>query len=738
MKNLKMALMASTAVAALGWNGALAQSVTISSDPATLDEAAITIADGLENFLSGSRQLSTSSIVDDGLVTSDQTIDVVDDDVVTESQSILNVITRSQSRMNQQTTTVEVDSSTANAANVGGLNIAPGTAATAVVGNFGIGAGSLQSITDGLTAAAVDSLIEIDVDSIGISGVSTIRGTQSIADSLANDSVNTVTAQDVSGAGVAMPAGIVSLQTATSTDNSAAATTTAITSDVTTALVSVNLDGDAAAFDITADASVDENVIASRAGANNAVNSLTAGNGDSVALGLGTVADLALAFGTASAGTLAFIADYAVGNVQTAGGAGAANAINVDADVTTGTVEVVVGGVAPTLGADLSARGNSILAEATINTAANSANVTTGGVTGASVGVGSVQSLTGDGTEDITADVVASLIRLAGTEPGEELQVADTEVLTVTGNTIGAEAGGNVATNELRLTSTGALDGQDARVLGEQQATTVQAAATLAAPTIAIEDMDFLGADAVANLSGNAISATGNINRQDNLLVLASLGATTADTARLDGVQIADEIDLDSTVNGSIMEIDVNDTDTAVDGTFVMRDNAVTVMASLNDQTNQLGYTGGSIAGGSLIVNGAQTSGADAANNVAATIGGSSVMSIAVNEEPTETTGAQMSILNNGFTADAAANRQSNLIVASGLAPVQARSQASQTLTSTTVAATINDAAITALSSSGEAVTSVLAGNTVAARSAGNVSTSTISATRGTSFSFTR
>ncbi|MBI1386674.1 MAG: hypothetical protein GC150_17355 [Rhizobiales bacterium] len=488
-------LLASTAATIIGYGGNAAAQSSIA-----VATGVLTIAAGLEAYTAANSQLSDGTTVDATVATvGTLTVDVTDAAAVTVGQTMLNNSVSALARLNQTTQTVNVQSPLPADGALTGAIVATTTTASTFAG---VAMLNMQNALDTaqVTANITSAPISLTVAALGMTGDAIAAANQIVADVLVNDAVNSLTATGTAGGNLAVPAAIASVQTATQT---AAINAEASIAGATTG-VAIDLSALTAAF--TGNAVVENNAVAARVGVNTAQNELVAGSATSTANGIGLAIGLDPSLATA-AGVASFVADYGVANAQVASGIGA------DANILAGIMTITLP-VAQDVTGTASVAGNTILADAGVNTATNRAIVNTAGLLTASVGVGSAQSLTDD-TNVFNANVTTATLTIKGG------QFDNASEAFIQGNTVAARFAGNDATNVLGLTNTASLVNSQAAIVGFQVNTDVTATATVGTATLEI-DVNAAASDGRAlQVTGNTVEASGVLNRQTNLMVVS-------------------------------------------------------------------------------------------------------------------------------------------------------------------------------------------------------------------------
>ncbi len=573
-------LLASTAATVIGYSG------TAAAQTAEIDVAsgAVTIAAGLEAFnVANSQVTDGATAVATVVTTGTLTGSVTDAAAVTVNQTLLANTVSALARLNQTTNTVQIQSPLA-AGPTGAVEV---NATIVAATENGVSLLNMQTQSDPVQALAnvTDALMSLTVNAAGLTGANAVIAESSVvADVLMNDAVNSLTATG-SGGNLAVPAALASVQRVNQVTTAVDATATVGTAAIT---VDLSLLTDA----LTGNAVIENNAVAARAGVNSAANELVAGSAAAPANGLGTAITLnpadasAGGVGTAGAGT-AVNADYAVANFQTALGVGAVATItSADLTVLLPAAQDIVGGIA-------SVSGNTILADANLNTATNRAIVTTAGVAGPSVAVGSAQFLDPNapaGTNAFNAEVTNATLTIGGGQFD-----GDSDAL-VQGNTVAARFAGNVATNVLGLTGSGSLANGQAAIVGYQEVapTNNAVAATAEVDTALLE----INVNAAAS-TGNALSATGNtveasavLNNQTNLMVVSggpAFGATARAPSQLvSSTQLITSASVTSTVDNATVNIVSGSGPTA---SVTAANNAIRASAMGNVSSNTISNT---------------------------------------------------------------------------------------------------------------------------------------------------
>lgn len=523
MRNSKMKfrnfLLAGTALVAVNAGSiAIAQS-TIDAD-GTID-----VSSALEGFIAATSQLGTATELSSTVTGGDRSIDLTETATISDDQSIFGNDVTAQTRLNQSTATLSVSTPESATSLTGATILTDGaTPATSIDAGVGIvslqdsaGESSLTAADQTFSATVTSGSNSITLNAPTVSGAVTLGGNEAIADVLVNDATNTISASASGTGNVNLPVAIANLQTITPGDDS---TTNDFDVNINaTATASNTVVIDSTNTLLSADVRIDENTIGARAGANTAVNDLFAGDADGAALGSisGTLDSAAL---DTSGAIASFVADFAVANLQSleqaANGAGA---VNVTA-TTDGAMELTLAPATVTSSTPvLSLSSNTILSDATGNTATNRSVVTTEGLNGVSVGVASVQeafglnTLTGDIAAITTGPIMISgAAGTSGTAGGK----LDSTTVNMSGNTIGANAVGNEALNIAAVTSTGSLDGSTNYVAGRQTANDMSILATVTNGDITANFAEIDGTSTVA-MNGNNVYATAALNTQTNM-----------------------------------------------------------------------------------------------------------------------------------------------------------------------------------------------------------------------------
>ena len=512
---LRRVMLASTALVAVGFaSSASAQSVIDTTN------GAMTVAAGLDGFISATSQIATGTSATATVTAADSQIDQTDLTEISTDQTIFGDAATAVARLNQGTNTLNISAPEDADAMTGSTSIA---AASDVTINAATGIASQQNLIGsdvggnvtaltGATSAPVT--FSIDLNTPILSGDVINSGNEAVADALANDVMNTLTVSGPGNGSLDSPAAIANLQTITP---GVAADDTTVSAeaygDVTVAITDAST-----ASAISGDIGLDQNTVGARAAANTAVNDLFAGTADSTAQGslTGTLTSAAVET-TGAIGAL--IADFGVANLQMINtGANATDALSIDS-TTVGVVALGIDTAADVTSDLISLRGNSILSDAAGNTATNRGIVTTSGVNGVSVGVASLQEFEGlAATPDVIATVTGTVS--AGGDVADATVAAGDLVgvgVTLSDNTIGAAASGNEALNVAAVTSTGSLGGSQSYVAGRQVANQVGISAVTTAAEVALNVVE---ADAASTLTlnNNAVFSTAALNTQTNIL----------------------------------------------------------------------------------------------------------------------------------------------------------------------------------------------------------------------------
>lgn len=512
-------LLAGTALVAVNAGSiAIAQS-TIDAD-GTID-----VSSALEGFIAATSQLGTATELSSTVTGGDRSIDLTETATISDDQSIFGNDVTAQTRLNQSTATLSVSTPESATSLTGATILTDGaTPATSIDAGVGIvslqdsaGESSLTAADQTFSATVTSGSNSITLNAPTVSGAVTLGGNEAIADVLVNDATNTISASASGTGNVNLPVAIANLQTITPGDDS---TTNDFDVNINaTATASNTVVIDSTNTLLSADVRIDENTIGARAGANTAVNDLFAGDADGAALGSisGTLDSAAL---DTSGAIASFVADFAVANLQrleqAANGAGA---VNVTA-TTDGAMELTLAPATVTSSTPvLSLSSNTILSDATGNTATNRSVVTTEGLNGVSVGVASVQEASGLNT--LTGDIAAIttgpiMISGAAGTSGTAGGKLDSTTVNMSGNTIGANAVGNEALNIAAVTSTGSLDGSTNYVAGRQTANDMSILATVTNGDITANFAEIDGTSTVA-MNGNNVYATAALNTQTNM-----------------------------------------------------------------------------------------------------------------------------------------------------------------------------------------------------------------------------
>lgn len=512
-------LLAGTALVAVNAGSiAIAQS-TIDAD-GTID-----VSSALEGFIAATSQLGTATELSSTVTGGDRSIDLTETATISDDQSIFGNDVTAQTRLNQSTATLSVSTPESATSLTGATILTDGaTPATSIDAGVGIvslqdsaGESSLTAADQTFSATVTSGSNSITLNAPTVSGAVTLGGNEAIADVLVNDATNTISASASGTGNVNLPVAIANLQTITPGDDS---TTNDFDVNINaTATASNTVVIDSTNTLLSADVRIDENTIGARAGANTAVNDLFAGDADGAALGSisGTLDSAAL---DTSGAIASFVADFAVANLQSleqaANGAGA---VNVTA-TTDGAMELTLAPATVTSSTPvLSLSSNTILSDATGNTATNRSVVTTEGLNGVSVGVASVQEASGLNT--LTGDIAAIttgpiMISGAAGTSGTAGGKLDSTTVNMSGNTIGANAVGNEALNIAAVTSTGSLDGSTNYVAGRQTANDMSILATVTNGDITANFAEIDGTSTVA-MNGNNVYATAALNTQTNM-----------------------------------------------------------------------------------------------------------------------------------------------------------------------------------------------------------------------------
>jgi hypothetical protein len=513
-------MLASTALVAVGFaSSASAQSVIDTSD------GSMTVAAGLDGFVSATSQISTGTDVTAEVTAADSQINQTDLTNINTNQTIFGDAATAVARLNQGTNTLTISAPEDIVAGTptGSTEINESTdvtinAATGILSQqniIGDVVGGNVTAATGATGAPVT--FSITLDSPIVSGNVINSGNEAVADALANDVMNTLTVTGPGNGSLDSPAAIANLQTITPGDDPDFSTVTADTfGDVFVVISDAN-----GASAISGNIGLDQNTIAARAAANTAVNDLFAGSADSTAQGslTGTLVSTGVETGGAIGG---FVADFGIANLQMIEeGTADADNLEITSTVSGNVAFGVDAAVAAITSDEISLRGNSILSDAAGNTATNRGIVTTSGVNGVSVGVASLQEFEGDGTpaNDVTATVTSGTVSFGGnvqdstTAAGELTGVG----VTLSDNEIGAAASGNEALNVAAVTSTGSLDGSQSYVAGRQVANEVGVSAVTTAADIVANVIDADTASTMV-LNNNAVFSTAALNTQTNVL----------------------------------------------------------------------------------------------------------------------------------------------------------------------------------------------------------------------------
>jgi hypothetical protein len=509
-------MLASTALVAVGFaSSASAQSVIDTSD------GSMTVAAGLDGFVSATSQISTGTDVTAEVTAADSQINQTSLTDINTNQTIFGDAAAAVARLNQGTNTLTISapedivagtptgSTAITASSDVTINAATGILSQQKI--IGDAAGGDVTATTGATGAPV--AFSIDLASPIVSGNVINSGNEAVADALANDVMNTLTVTGPGNGSLDSPAAIANLQTIKPGDTpNISAVTAGAYGDVTVAIVG-------AAGSITGSIGLDQNTVAGRAAANTAVNDLFAGSADSTAQGslTGSLVSSAVETGGAIVG---FVADFGIANLQMID-EGAADADNLLITSTVeGNVAFGVDAAAAISSPEISLRGNSILSDASGNAATNRGIVTTSGVNGVSVGIASLQEFDGSlAVNDVTATVTSGTVSFGGnvTDPTAAAGILTAVDVTLSDNEIGAAASGNEALNVAAVTSTGSLGGSQSYVSGRQVAKEVGiSAVTTGADIIANVANADTGSTLVLN--NNAVFSTAALNTQTNIL----------------------------------------------------------------------------------------------------------------------------------------------------------------------------------------------------------------------------
>jgi hypothetical protein len=489
-RSLRRVLLASTAVATLGLGSVASAQSIIDQD------GVITINAGLDAFVAATSQFGTNLQIGSA-VTGETSINVSDDTSIDAPQTIFGTTVEALTRLNQSTNTLEV-SVPATGAGFTGSTALDLTADIEI--NAGTGALVRQVIeSDENVTAAVDGaggVIEIIVDTADVTAPLTASSNAVVADALANDSVNDIRALGAGGAPLQDAVSIASLQTVE--PDGAMQVTATVDAGV------VQIDTSATTGSVTDLVSLDVNSIGARAGANIAINEITAGNGNGgYVIGSTGPADLEPANLDTADEIAAFIADIGIASLQNID-----PGLTVDATVTAADILATFSADDEVSG-DVSMVGNQVLAAAQGNVVTNRALATVGGIDGVSLGVASLQD-----AEGLT---INSLITDAGMVVSGGEFAADTNI-DISGNRVDASTTANEALNVISLSSPGILGGSEATAVGRQIANEVDASATVAVATLRADINDAAGPSGIVTMNDNTIIASAALNSLENVV----------------------------------------------------------------------------------------------------------------------------------------------------------------------------------------------------------------------------
>lgn len=560
------------------------------SAQSTIDNAGvISVTAGLEGFIAATSQRGTGADLSSEVTAADQIINQADGTEISTPQTIFGNDMTAETRLNQSTTDVAGEVPDTTTTFTGATSVG---ADGAISIDAGLGVVSQQDVTGGGGAGNVfSSAVGADgapatntatVSAPTVSGNVTVSGNQTVADTLVNDAQNTVNVTGAGDGALAAPGAIANSQSVTPESDQDITVSSASYGD---AIIDVT-GGDTS---VSGDLRLDENAIGARAATNTAVNELVAGTADSPLEGgfAATPADRLTAGDIASGAIAEFDADLGIANLQSIG---IADTGETETTATTeGTLNIGLSNAA-TAGTEnvssslISARGNSILSEASGNVATNRALATTNGIEGVSVGVASLQEQTGvDSTGNVAATTTGLIVVDDGTLAATAVQAGELDGVTVdlSGNRIGAEATSNEALNVAAVTSTGSLGGAESYVAGSQAATDVTVDATVLDAAV-VGAFDTANAGSSAALNNNEVFAMSALNTQTNVLQNTGSSGFGASTMVGTSKQSISGGSSDALVTASLMELVTGDTSNEGTATASLTNNSVLASATGN------------------------------------------------------------------------------------------------------------------------------------------------------------